>query len=186
MHNTFYKGRLKRWNEDKGFGFIESENGKNDIFIHIAALKRMSRRPVIGDLIHYQIHSDNKGKTKAVNARIEGVSEVQHRVKRKVTTKRNNNTWLSKILTIVVLTLIGFVVYDKFIDKNKIHIPSSVSKFFDRPVQKTNHSFSCKGKVHCSEMASCEEAMFYQNNCPGTKMDGDGDGISCESQWCGY
>ena len=43
-----------------------------------------------------------------------------------------------------------------------------------------------KGKIYCSEMTSCGEAKFYQRNCPGTKMDGDGDGIPCESQWCGW
>ncbi|MFN2513735.1 MAG: excalibur calcium-binding domain-containing protein, partial [Pyrinomonadaceae bacterium] len=33
--------------------------------------------------------------------------------------------------------------------------------------------------------SSCEEATFYIQNCPGTEMDGDGDGVPCESQWCG-
>ncbi len=46
--------------------------------------------------------------------------------------------------------------------------------------------FQCRGKIYCSEMSSCEEAKFYLRNCPGTKMDGDHDGIPCESQWCGY
>ena len=45
--------------------------------------------------------------------------------------------------------------------------------------------YSCSGKIHCSQMTSCAEAKFYLRNCPGTKMDGDGDGIPCESQWCG-
>ena len=46
-------------------------------------------------------------------------------------------------------------------------------------------SFSCDGRTHCSQMTSCDEATYFINNCPGTKMDGDGDGIPCESQWCG-
>jgi len=45
--------------------------------------------------------------------------------------------------------------------------------------------FRCEGKTRCSEMRSCEEAKFYLQNCPDTKMDGDGDGVPCESQWCG-
>ncbi len=44
--------------------------------------------------------------------------------------------------------------------------------------------YSCAGKEYCSEMTSCEEATFYLKNCPDTKMDGDNDGIPCESQWC--
>jgi hypothetical protein len=44
--------------------------------------------------------------------------------------------------------------------------------------------FQCQGKTRCTEMTSCEEALFYMENCPDTEMDGDGDGIPCESQWC--
>ncbi|NOS89221.1 MAG: hypothetical protein HOP34_11920 [Methylococcaceae bacterium] len=35
-------------------------------------------------------------------------------------------------------------------------------------------------------MSSCEEATFFINNCPDTKMDGNQDGIPCEDQWCGH
>jgi hypothetical protein len=47
-------------------------------------------------------------------------------------------------------------------------------------------SFSCDGRTHCSQMHSCEEATFFINNCPGTKMDGDNDGKPCEEQFCGH
>ena len=47
-------------------------------------------------------------------------------------------------------------------------------------------NYQCSGKVYCSEMRSCAEAQFYLRNCPGTKMDGDNDGVPCEQQWCGY
>lgn len=50
---------------------------------------------------------------------------------------------------------------------------------------KNSVSFECSGKVYCSEMISCAEAKFYLRNCPGTKLDGDKDGIPCEKQWCG-
>ncbi|HWL62907.1 MAG TPA: excalibur calcium-binding domain-containing protein [Steroidobacteraceae bacterium] len=36
----------------------------------------------------------------------------------------------------------------------------------------------------CSQMGSCEEAKYFIRNCPGTEMDGDGDGVPCERQWC--
>jgi hypothetical protein len=46
-------------------------------------------------------------------------------------------------------------------------------------------SFHCDGRTYCSQMTSCAEATFFLRNCPGTKMDGNGDGIPCERQWCG-
>jgi hypothetical protein len=45
-------------------------------------------------------------------------------------------------------------------------------------------NYKCDGRTYCSQMASCEEATFFIKNCPDTKMDGDMDGIPCESQWC--
>ncbi|MDZ4730627.1 MAG: excalibur calcium-binding domain-containing protein [Xanthomonadales bacterium] len=33
-------------------------------------------------------------------------------------------------------------------------------------------------------MSSCAEATYFIRHCPGTQMDGDHDGIPCESQWC--
>jgi hypothetical protein len=44
--------------------------------------------------------------------------------------------------------------------------------------------FQCDGRVYCSQMTSCEEATYVLQHCPGAKMDGDGDGIPCEKQWC--
>lgn len=70
------KGTLVRWLGNKGFGFIKPEQGSGDIFIHISALKGMRRKPIVGDIIHYEISMDAKGKTRAVNAKIEGVELV--------------------------------------------------------------------------------------------------------------
>jgi hypothetical protein len=52
------------------------------------------------------------------------------------------------------------------------------------PVAERASSFSCDGRTHCSQMSSCEEATYFIKHCPNTKMDGDNDGVPCESQWC--
>jgi hypothetical protein len=54
-----------------------------------------------------------------------------------------------------------------------------------KPVQAMPPEFRCDGRTHCSHMTSCEEAFFFIEHCPGTQMDGDGDGIPCERQFCG-
>lgn len=55
----------------------------------------------------------------------------------------------------------------------------------ENPQSESPGGFTCRGKIHCSQMASCDEAEFYLRNCPGTKMDGDGDGKPCEDM-CGH
>ena len=42
----------------------------------------------------------------------------------------------------------------------------------------------CDGRKRCTQMRSCEEATWFLKNCPGVEMDGDGDGVPCERQWC--
>ena len=74
MTNKMVKGVLRTWKEDRGFGFVKPSDGGKDIFIHISALKGVSRRPITGDVIYYQIAKDNRGKYKAINAQIEGLS----------------------------------------------------------------------------------------------------------------
>ena len=39
----------------------------------------------------------------------------------------------------------------------------------------------CGTKRYCREMSSCDEAMFYLNECGVGRLDGDGDGVPCES-----
>jgi endonuclease YncB( thermonuclease family) len=46
-------------------------------------------------------------------------------------------------------------------------------------------AFRCDGRTHCSQMRSCEEATYFLRHCPNVQMDGDGNGIPCEKQWCG-
>ena len=52
------------------------------------------------------------------------------------------------------------------------------------PAPATLSAFKCDGRKHCSQMTSCKEAKFFLKYCSGVKMDGDGDGIPCEKQWC--
>lgn len=93
----------------------------------------------------------------------------------------------------IALPFLGiFLSERKTISTEHKHIRLRSQIAHDRPKsssstnEKSEKKYTCSGKVYCSEMTSCEEAIFYQRNCPGTRMDGDGDGIPCESQWCGH
>lgn len=51
------------------------------------------------------------------------------------------------------------------------------------PIQSTSDSseFTCAGKTTCGQMASCAEAKFYLNSCGVSRLDGDKDGVPCET-----
>lgn len=58
--------------------------------------------------------------------------------------------------------------------------PTFNSDLYSQPQEPT---FVCDGRTHCSQMRSEEEAIFFINNCPNTRMDGDHDGEPCEQQF---
>ncbi|MBI4035724.1 thermonuclease family protein [Candidatus Daviesbacteria bacterium] len=41
--------------------------------------------------------------------------------------------------------------------------------------------FTCAGKTLCGQMTSCAEANFYLNTCGISRLDGDKDGVPCET-----
>jgi len=50
-------------------------------------------------------------------------------------------------------------------------------------VEKPKAHYQCDGRQHCSQMNSYEEAEYFIQHCPNTKMDGDNDGVPCERQF---
>jgi hypothetical protein len=98
-------------------------------------------------------------------------------------------------IAVWIVTLSGFVWYlngryqevqtDSVADSSSPVESVKVESAVVSPPAIESSQYQCSGKIHCSEMTSCEEARFYLQNCPGTKMDGDRDGKPCED-WCGH
>lgn len=68
MGNRRYQGKVVRWKGDRGFGFIQTNGIKKDIFLHISALPKSGRSPQVGDTIYFDLKSEPDGKYKAVQA----------------------------------------------------------------------------------------------------------------------
>jgi uncharacterized membrane protein YsdA (DUF1294 family)/cold shock CspA family protein len=74
-----FKGKLRSWNDDRGFGFIDPIQGGEEIFVHIKAFSRSSR-PQVNDLLWFEIELGPEGKKRAKN--IEFVRKIDERRKR--------------------------------------------------------------------------------------------------------
>jgi len=55
------KGKVKWFNESKGFGFIEQDNGK-DVFVHYSAIEGAGFRTLAeGDEVEFEVVESPKG-----------------------------------------------------------------------------------------------------------------------------
>lgn len=62
-------GTVKFFNVDKGFGFIQPDNGGPDVFVHITALERAGMRTLAeGQKISFEaVKDERRGKVAAEN-----------------------------------------------------------------------------------------------------------------------
>lgn len=63
------QGTVKWFNSQKGFGFIQPEDGSKDVFVHISAVERAGMYTLNeGQKISYEIVADRRtGKSSAQN-----------------------------------------------------------------------------------------------------------------------
>ena len=223
------EGRLTRWNDERGFGFITPAAGGEAVFAHIAAFPDDGRRPAVGERVVFEIEMGADGKQRAVNVLCpDRPRAAASAPARRPAARRPAGRRRSRGLGITLALAAGLVAYGHNVYTRHAAVdappvtpqlstpvmssqperapaqrqpapmqpspsahaepsptPAQVEPVVPLPVPApANHHFRCDGRTHCSQMTSCDEATYFLQNCPGTEMDGDGDGVPCESQWC--
>ncbi|CAN5873862.1 hypothetical protein BH11PSE8_BH11PSE8_20260 [soil metagenome] len=107
---------------------------------------------------------------------------------------------MKRLLIVLMLVLLGWKGYSEYRAKRAEFVaPDIASEPSDRSRSRslddarsrsapehvpTTGQYTCDGRTHCSQMTSCAEAKYFLANCPGVQMDGNHDGVPCETQWC--
>jgi CspA family cold shock protein len=65
-------GTVKWFNPEKGYGFIQPDDGQRDVFVHISAVERSGLRSLQeGQKISFEITTDRRtGKASAANLQV--------------------------------------------------------------------------------------------------------------------
>ena len=183
------EGRLKKWNDERGFGFITADRDGSDFFVHISAFPPGERTPKIGEHLSFEVDTGPDGKKRAIRIscpeRTASRSPAPARRQARTTQRHTKRTWSKVVLALAAIGL-AVAAYQKFSAQSLAPSANTFHGIDAKPAAAPASRFQCDGREHCSQMTSCDEAKFFLRNCPNTKMDGDGDGIPCEAQWCSH
>jgi uncharacterized membrane protein YsdA (DUF1294 family)/cold shock CspA family protein len=97
-----YQGKIIKWYDDKGFGFIRAAVDSKDVFLHISQIHKLKKRPEINELVTYEVTKDEKGRFRAVN--------VAYLVAQDNSRKSDNSTSFSFIFLAFVFIFTAFVL----------------------------------------------------------------------------
>ena len=65
-------GTVNFFNDAKGYGFIQPDNGGTDAFVHVTAVERAGMQTLRQDQrLSYDLEQDRRGKMSAVNLKAE-------------------------------------------------------------------------------------------------------------------
>jgi len=81
------QGHIEKWQDDKGFGFIETAAGES-VFFHVSAF-RAQRRPKVGEQVVFTVGQDNQGRLQAKD--VQELSFVQQKMAQKNSQIRQRN-----------------------------------------------------------------------------------------------
>lgn len=105
-------GRLAVWNDQRGFGFVDADDGAR-LFVHISSIRRIATRPRLGDRVSFATGTERNGRPAAIDVMIAGANSVDlGSGQRGVTERSEPRDWarFGTSLFIVVLIMTAVVV----------------------------------------------------------------------------
>ena len=171
------EGRLTKWNDDRGFGFITPTQSGPEVFAHVSAFPRGGQRPRLGERVTFEIGIGKDGKQQAKNILCPTrPTEKPYRLSEPAK-RPHKSGLLGRLIPLGFVVAVGAYGYNEYNQRatpQTAHAVQSSGATAPSP-------FHCDGRQHCSQMRSRAEAEYFLSNCPDTKMDGDHDGIPCEN-----
>lgn len=169
-------GTLTKWNDDRGFGFITPTQGGPEVFAHITAFPRDGQRPRLGERVTFEFGTGKDGKQQARNILCPTrPTEKPYRLSEPAR-RRDKPGLFGRLLPLGVIAL-GAYGYNEYSHR----VAPQTAREVQSSMAAAPGPFHCDGRQYCSQMGSRAEAEYFLRNCPDTRMDGDHDGIPCES-----
>ena len=99
-----FEGTLSSWNDERGFGRIESSQGGEPIFVHVSAWPRGSGRPQLGQSVSFEVELGPKGK------RAKNVQVIQRRREPRQSERAARAQWGTATLFAIPAVLVVYLL----------------------------------------------------------------------------
>jgi len=97
------KGKITHWNDDKGYGFIQSDLGAEKVFVNIREFGPHAGRPGLDEKVSFSLSTDKQGRTCAVRVSRAGA---------KPPGKAGNDNYSGQVLIAVIfIAVVGMSVF---------------------------------------------------------------------------
>ena len=120
------KGKIIKWNDDKGFGFILPSDSQKNIFVHIKSFSDKSVRPAEGQDVTYTVQKNVDGRDSAIKVsrstdnivnnrassnRNKNITPTYNRINTKNIKLENKSTHsISPLYLMIILGFVGFLL----------------------------------------------------------------------------
>lgn len=105
-----FDGTIKSWDDERGFGFIEPDQGGQDIFVHIKAFKALRERPQVSQRVSFQIELGPQGKKRALNAELIRAARPARNCESRSASAQWSTATLFVIPAFGVVLMLGYVL----------------------------------------------------------------------------
>ena len=175
-------GRQPQIGDPISFEIVSADDGRKQakaVIYEVPSVRADFTRAPTEKKSAHSTHTAKQGQARTSTPR-------QHRHSRHDTREASGGI-LGRLIVIALLLGSGVYGYRKFQDFSAADAAAASAppaNAIAQPSAPPAQSYRCDGRTHCSQMRSCADATQVLQRCPGTTMDGDGDGVPCETQWC--
>jgi len=167
-------GKLAKWNDDRGFGFILPVNGGEEVFAHISAFPNDGPRPKLGEPVSFEIEIDNSGKKRAIDISYSARARTSRPNQFQSRQSHEKRGIASRLMPVLLVGLVAYG-YASYSERNSDSVGSrnSENSFRENALSATPQTISNAESAQADD-SDAELSNAYESRTSNLQIEGGG------------